>query len=83
MTEKTIFTASAAPPGQKQMEWPTLSSAKKNKINSGTIEDLLGPPVNKEPVPEQFGPSPAYEPGGGGHGSPAPAVGGAVEQRWQ
>ena len=55
------------------MAYTFVSEKEQNKFR--TIEDLLGTPVNKEPVPEQFGPSPAYEPrsrksgsGGGGGG---------------
>jgi len=50
-----------------------ISEKEQNKFR--VIEDLLGSPVNKAPVPEQFGPSPEYNPrksrrpGGGGSSS--------------
>jgi ATP-dependent RNA helicase RhlE len=50
-----------------------VSEKEQNKFR--IIEELLGTPVNKEAVPEQFGPSPEYDPrksrrpgGGGGRG---------------
>ncbi len=49
-----------------------ISEKEQNKFR--VIEDLLGSPVTKVPVPEQFGPSPEYNPrksrrpGGGGSG---------------
>jgi ATP-dependent RNA helicase RhlE len=49
-----------------------ISEKEQNKFR--VIEDLLGSPVTKVPVPEQFGPSPEYNPrksrrpGGGGGG---------------
>ena len=49
-----------------------ISEKEQNKFR--IIEELLGTPVNKVPVPEQFGPSPEYNPrksrrpGGGGGG---------------
>ena len=52
-----------------------ISEKEQNKFRS--IEDLLGQPVDKEPVPAEFGPAPEYSPrsksgrsgrGGGGHG---------------
>jgi superfamily II DNA/RNA helicase len=50
-----------------------ISEKEQNKFR--IIEELLGTPVNKMPVPEQFGPSPEYNPrksrrpgGGGGSG---------------
>jgi ATP-dependent RNA helicase RhlE len=49
-----------------------ISEKEQNKFR--TIEDLLGSPVNKAAVPEEFGPSPEYSPRsgsrsrGGGHG---------------
>lgn len=49
-----------------------ISEKEQNKFR--VIEDLLGSPVTKVPVPEQFGPSPEYDPrksrrpGGGGGG---------------
>ena len=49
-----------------------ISEKEQNKFR--VIEELLGTPVNKMPVPEQFGPSPEYNPrksrrpGGGGSG---------------
>jgi ATP-dependent RNA helicase RhlE len=41
-----------------------ISEKEQNKFK--TIEDLLGHPVNKAAVPEQFGPSPDYHPGSRG-----------------
>ncbi len=41
-----------------------ISEKEQNKFK--TIEDLLGHPVNKDTVPEQFGPSPEYHPGSRG-----------------
>ncbi|HTI11408.1 MAG TPA: DEAD/DEAH box helicase [Puia sp.] len=47
-----------------------VSEKEQNKMR--IIEELLGSPVNKAPVPEQFGPSPEYDPRKsrrpGGHG---------------
>ncbi|MBS1663346.1 MAG: DEAD/DEAH box helicase [Bacteroidetes bacterium] len=49
-----------------------ISEKEQNKFNS--IEALLGKPVDKEPVPEEFGPAPEYTPrsksnrSGGGRG---------------
>jgi ATP-dependent RNA helicase RhlE len=49
-----------------------ISEKEQNKFR--TIEDLLGSPVNKAAVPEEFGPAPEYSPRsgsrsrGGGHG---------------
>ena len=49
-----------------------VSEKEQNKFK--TIEDLLGSPVNKASIPEQFGPGPEYNPrkgksgGGGGRG---------------
>lgn len=52
-----------------------ISEKEQNKFRS--IEDLLGHPVDKEPVPAEFGPAPEYSPrsksgqsgrGGGGRG---------------
>ena len=57
------------------MAYTFISEKEQNKFR--VIEELLGAPVNKAPVPEQFGPSPAYsprgrsggrKPGGGGGG---------------
>jgi superfamily II DNA/RNA helicase len=57
-----------------------ISEKEQNKFR--VIEELLGKPVTKAPVPEQFGPAPEYHPGsrggkshrgrgpGGGHGAP-------------
>ncbi|HXB91763.1 MAG TPA: DEAD/DEAH box helicase, partial [Puia sp.] len=49
-----------------------ISEKEQNKFR--VIEDLLGSPVPKAPVPEQFGPSPEYNPrarrSGGGGGRP-------------
>ena len=48
-----------------------ISEKEQNKFR--TIEDLLGSPVNKAAIPEQFGPAPEYSPrsrrsgSGGGH----------------
>lgn len=55
------------------MAYTFISEKEQNKFRS--IEELLGSPVTKVPVPEQFGPSPEYNPrsprksggGGGGH----------------
>ena len=41
-----------------------ISEKEQNKFK--TIEDLLGHPVNKATVPEQFGPAPDYHPGSRG-----------------
>ncbi|HEV3325723.1 MAG TPA: hypothetical protein VG052_08950, partial [Puia sp.] len=41
-----------------------ISEKEQNKFK--TIEDLLGHAVTKTVVPEQFGPSPEYHPGGRG-----------------
>jgi ATP-dependent RNA helicase RhlE len=41
-----------------------VSEKEQNKFK--TIEDLLGHPVNKSVVPEQFGPAPEYHPGSKG-----------------
>jgi hypothetical protein len=41
-----------------------ISEKEQNKFK--TIEDLLGHPVNKSVVPEQFGPAPEYHPGSKG-----------------
>ncbi len=41
-----------------------ISEKEQNKFK--TIEDLLGHPVNKTTVPEQFGPAPEYHPGSRG-----------------
>ena len=43
-----------------------ISEKEQNKFR--TIEDLLGNPVNKAELPEQFGPAPEYSPRGGGRG---------------
>jgi superfamily II DNA/RNA helicase len=48
-----------------------ISEKEQNKFRS--IEDLLGQPVDKEPVPAEFGPAPEYSPRsksgrGGGRG---------------
>jgi len=54
------------------MAYTFISEKEQNKFR--VIEELLGSPVNKMPVPEQFGPSPEYNPrksrrpGGGGGG---------------
>jgi superfamily II DNA/RNA helicase len=54
------------------MAYTFVSEKEQNKFN--TIEQLLGSPVPKAEVPEQFGPSPEYNPrkgrrsGGGGGG---------------
>jgi ATP-dependent RNA helicase RhlE len=55
------------------MAYTFISEKEQNKFR--VIEELLGSPVNKAPVPEQFGPSPEYSPrgrsrtpGGGGGG---------------
>lgn len=42
------------------MAYTFVSEKEQNKFR--VIEELLGSPVNKEPVPEQFGPSPDYSP---------------------
>ncbi|MBN9385661.1 MAG: DEAD/DEAH box helicase [Chitinophagaceae bacterium] len=56
------------------MAYTFISEKEQNKFN--TIEQLIGAPVPKVPVPEQFGPAPEYNPrkgrrsgggGGGGH----------------
>lgn len=50
-----------------------ISEKEQNKF--ATIEELLGKPVEKESIPEKFGPTPAYNPrsrsrqGGGGGGA--------------
>jgi superfamily II DNA/RNA helicase len=50
-----------------------ISEKEQNKFR--TIEELLGKPVDKEPIPSEFGPGPEYSPrskarrSGGGHGS--------------
>ncbi len=59
------------------MAYTFVSEKEQNKFN--VIEQLLGTPVNKAEVPEQFGPAPEYNPrkarrsggggGGGGHRS--------------
>jgi ATP-dependent RNA helicase RhlE len=56
------------------MAYTFISEKEQNKFR--VIEELLGSPVNKMPVPEQFGPSPEYNPrksrrpgGGGGSGN--------------
>ena len=43
-----------------------ISEKEQNKFR--IIEELLGNPVNKAAVPEQFGPAPEYSPRGGGRG---------------
>ena len=43
-----------------------ISEKEQNKFR--TIEELLGNPVNKAELPEQFGPAPEYSPRGGGRG---------------
>jgi superfamily II DNA/RNA helicase len=57
------------------MAYTFVSEKEQNKFN--TIEQLLGSPVPKAAVPEQFGPAPEYNPrksrrsggGGGGEGN--------------
>ena len=60
-----------------------ISEKEQNKFR--VIEDLLGSPVKKAEVPEQFGPAPEYNPrgrsssrrpGGGGHGGGGHSGGG-------
>jgi ATP-dependent RNA helicase RhlE len=53
-----------------------ISEKEQNKFR--VIEDLLGSPVKKAEVPEQFGPAPEYNPRGrsGGSGSRRPGGGG-------
>ena len=62
-----------------------ISEKEQNKFRS--IEELLGSPVHKSPIPSQFGPGPEYNPrkgrgsggggrGGGGRGGGSPRGGG-------
>jgi superfamily II DNA/RNA helicase len=67
------------------MAYTFVSEKEQNKFN--TIEQLLGSPVPKAAVPEQFGPSPEYNPrkgrrsGGGGGGNRRDGGGGSSSGR--
>jgi superfamily II DNA/RNA helicase len=68
------------------MAYTFVSEKEQNKFN--TIEQLLGSPVPKTEVPEQFGPSPEYNPrkgrrsGGGGGGGNRREGGGGNGRRF-
>src|SRR6202012_3674329 len=56
-----------------------ISEKEQNKFR--TIEDLLGSPVNKAPLPEEFGPAPDYSPRSKGGRSGSGGRGGGGQRR--
>jgi ATP-dependent RNA helicase RhlE len=62
------------------MAYTFISEKEQNKFR--VIEELLGSPVNKAPVPEQFGPSPAYNPRGRSSRKPGSGGGGGGRRQF-